>query len=140
MSEANKVISVEFITEESTVPEYITAIEQSGGKLERPEKSYDIPADLIDDYGDAQFEPFTVIAVAVSVGFLIKRISDVWLDHSRSGGQVVDTRGETMSVRRAPYLERGTLVILTDNDTKVYHTKDKDEVLDVLERIALAHG
>ena len=133
-------VLVEFVIQESSVPECIAAIKDSGGAVTENEKAWDIPPDLLDDYSDAQFEPMMVVAVTVSIGFLIKRISDVWLDHKRSGGQVVDTRENKVSIRWASHLERGTLVVVSDNDTNVYKPENRDEALGVLEKLAVAHG
>lgn len=135
-----QLIPVEFVTEESIAYDYVAEIEKSGGKLEYPVRPFQIPADLIDDYSDAQFEPFTLVAAIVSVGFLIKRISDVWLDHTRPGGQVIDTRGGKIIVRRAPYLERGILVLQSEEGVKVFQPQDHDEALSLLEKMVLAHG
>ena len=74
MSETKDNVVVEFVTLESNIPKYIATVNNSGGKVIENEKTWDIPPDLLDDYADAQFEPMMVVAVAVSVGFLIKRI------------------------------------------------------------------
>jgi hypothetical protein len=137
---SNQPICVEFVTEESTASDYVTEIEKSGGKLEDAVKPFNIPADLIDDYSDAQFEPLILVAAAVAVGFLIKRISDVWLDHTRPGGQVIDTQGNKIVVRVAPYLERGMLVLQSKEGVKVFRPQDRDEALPLLEKVILAHG
>lgn len=140
MSENTDNVSVEFVMQESDMPECVAAVNSSEGKVIENEKAWDIPPDLLDDYADAQFEPMMMMVAAVSVGFLIKRISDVWLDHKRDGGQLVDTRGENMSIRWAPHLKRGTLVIVSNDDTKVYKPQDHDQALNVLEKMAVAYG
>lgn len=137
---SNQPISVEFVTEESITSDYLSEIEKSGGQLEDTVKPFNIPADLIDDYSDAQFEPLMLVAAVVAVGFLIKRISDVWLDHTRPGGQVINTQGKKIMVRVAPYLKRGTLVLQSSEGVKVFQPQDRDEVLPLLEKVILAHG
>jgi hypothetical protein len=123
---------VQFVTEESKASSDIAEIEKSGGRLDSPAKPFDIPADLADDYSDPQFEPLTVIVATVATGFLLKRISDLWLDQTRPGGQVVDTRGDKVVVRVAPYLKRGTLVLQSEKEVKVFQPHDKDEALPFL--------
>ncbi len=140
MPKVDTVVSVEFVTEESVVPDYLSEIEQGGWQLEGQAEPYDIPADLLDDYGDAQFEPLMVIAAAVSIGFLLKRISDMWMDHTRLGGQVVDVRGEKIICRWAPYLDRGKLVLVTEEGARVFEKQDHDEALRVLQEMAVGHG
>ena len=136
---ANQIVSVEFVTEEANTTDLIAELEKSGGQLE-DQKPWAIPADLIDDYADAQFEPFILVSAAVALGFLVKRISDVWLDHTRPGGQVIDTRGETIVVHVAPYLKRGTLVLQSDDGVEVFQMEDRDEAIPVLEKAVSAHG
>lgn len=133
-------VSVEFVALESDLAACVNALKSSGGTVTENEKAWDTPPDLLDDYSDAQFEPMMVVAASVSIGFLIKRISDVWLDHKRAGGQVIDTRGKDVSIRWAPHLDRGKLVVVSSEETKVYESKDHDEALDVLEKIVGAHG
>ena len=133
------VISANFVMEESSVSDYVTAVDKSGGKLAGPPGPYTIPAELLDDYSDAQFEPLMVVAATVAVGFLVKRISDVWLDHKRPGGQVVDTRGGQTVIRVAPYLERGTLVLQSDRGVQVFRPEKHDEALPVLGKLLSAH-
>lgn len=132
---SNPTISVQFVTEESKASGDIAEIEKNGGKLEAPPMPFDVPADLADDYSDAQFEPLTMIAATVATGFLVKRISDVWLDHSRPGGHVVDTRGGKTVVRVAPYLKRGMLVLQSKKEVKVFQPHDKDEALPFLAKL-----
>lgn len=133
-------IAVRFIAEESAVADYVSEIEKGGGKIEVAAQAWEIPADLIDDYSDPQFEPMMLIAATVAAGFLIKRISDVWMDHKWPGGQVIDARNEEIEFRIAPYLKPGTLVILTKEGEKVFQLQDKDEALPLLEKIIKAHG
>ncbi len=42
---------------------------------------------------------------------------------------MVDTSGGNIVVRDAPYLERGKLVLKTDEWTKVFQSNQKDEAL-----------
>lgn len=133
-------VTVEFVTEESTADLYISGIKDSGGKLHGDAEPFNIPADLIDDYSDAQFEPLMLVAAAVAIGFIIKRVSDVWLDHTRPGGQVIDTRGDSVVIRVAPYLERGTLVLQTNEGVEVFHPQNHDETIPLLKEVILAHG
>ncbi len=135
-----KLLTVELVTEESRARESLAAIEASGGTVHGAARPWDVPADLIEDYSDAQFEPLTIVAAAVSAAFLIKRISDVWLDHNRPGGQVVDARRGKLVVRVAPHLERGTLVVLTDQGKEVYSPDRSDAAAAVLEKLFAGRG
>jgi hypothetical protein len=136
---SNQMISVDFVTEESTADDYVAEIEKSGGKLDGEVEPFQTPPDLLDDYSDAQFEPLTVVAASVAVGFLVKRISDVWRDHTQPGGQVIDTRGDKIVVRVAPHLQRGTLVLQSAEGVKVFAPQDRDAALPLLEKVILAH-
>jgi hypothetical protein len=130
-----RTFSVHFIVEESDVTDEVAGIEKNGGKLDSPAQPFDIPAELAEDYSDPQFEPLTMIAATVAAGFLVKRISDVWLDHTRSGGQVIDTRGDRVVVRTAPHLKRGTLVLQSRQGVKVFQPQDKDEALPLMAKL-----
>lgn len=131
-----KNISVQFVIEESSAAALVSDIKTTGGNLDADPVPFDVPPELIDDYGDAQFEPFLIVAAAVSIGFLIKRISDVILDHKMKGGYIVDARNHKLIVRRAPYLNpRGSIVLLTNKNEQFFQPEDKDQALEALEKM-----
>src|SRR4051794_11896949 len=96
-----KSLAVQFVVPEADAAELASQIEMQGGQLLTSPEAWEIPAELLDDYTDAQFEPLLMISCTVAAGFLIKRISDVWLDHKRPGGHVLDTRGDSTTLRAA---------------------------------------
>ena len=133
---AEKPLVVQFVVPESEAAELASQIEAKGGQLSTSPKPWDIPAELLDDYTDAQFEPFLVISCTVAAGFLIKKISDVWLDHTRPGGHVLDTSGGSTTLRVAPYLERGTLVWQSDAGVQIFRPEQRDLALETLGHLA----
>jgi hypothetical protein len=92
------------------------------------------PAELLDEYPDAQFEPFTLVAAVVATGWLIRRISDVLLDWKRPGGMLFDTRNsEKLIAREVPLAPRGsTIIIGKDGDAAVYEPDRRDDALSAL--------
>lgn len=128
-------IVVQFVLEESRKDALLAEVDKSGGQSQAKPFPYVVPPELIDKYGDSNFDPFLVIPVAVSLGFLIKRISDVCLDHLRPGGQVIDLRDHPPIARFAPYLKRGSLVVITLQGERVYAPEEKDQALDSLEKM-----
>ncbi len=137
MEASSRLLSVEFVIEESAVTDFLADVKQSSVQVEADPKAWDIPPELLDEYGDAQMDPFMVVAVAMSVGFLIKRLADVWW---RAGGQVIDVRGRKVVVRRAPYLEPRTLVLVTEDGPKVFKGENRDEALEVLRKMVGPNG
>ena len=135
-----KTITAEFIIREGQSQELLDQIEEQEGMVEGEVKPWAIPADLLDDYSDPQMDPLMIVTVSVTIGFLIKRISEIWLDHKRPGGQVIDTRGGKVVVRVAPFLDRETLVLQSDDGVEVFKPQDKDEAIPLLEKIILGHG
>lgn len=125
-------LNINFVRWESNAEATEASIRESGGSVASAASPWDIPADLIDEYSDGQIEPLMIIAAAVSIGFLIKVVSSVVADHTRPGGQVVDARGDTVTVRPAPHLERGTLVVISSEGAKVIKTKDEVEISEAL--------
>lgn len=127
MAEKSKTISLEWVLPESQMDEELAALQRAGGTVQGKVRSYepDDP-DEVDDY-DSQFDPMTVVAVAVGVGYLIEKVSNVWLKHKRAGGQIIDGRGGKLVVRRVPYTKHGTLVFMTDQGNQVFETSQEDE-------------
>lgn len=128
----DQTVAVEWIVAESDASDYVQAIEQNGGAVTQPPEAWEMPPELLDEYPDPQFEPFMMIGAVVAIGFLIKRIADVYTDLKHPGGQVVDVRAGGLAVRVAPQLKPGTLVIVSDEGPKVFQTNEKDEALALL--------
>ena len=88
-------IEVQLVVAESDQADQEEAIEESGGRLVRTTSEYKPdPGELdeLDELDDSQFDPFILISASLAIGYLIKTISGVWLDHKRPWGQIVDAR------------------------------------------------
>ena len=69
---------------------------------------------------DSSFDPLIVIVCLVSAPFLARQINSPWRDVKEPGGEVLDARNGKLRRYRLPSLDRGTLVILTDEGKAVY--------------------
>ena len=124
----------EIVVAESDAPALERDAEAAGGSVLET-RPFEPDADEADLYGDRQFEPLTVVAVAAGVAFVIGRISDVWLDHRRPGGQIVDLRTVPAQVRPAPALERGELLVIRPNGREVFRARNRDESASILRAV-----
>jgi hypothetical protein len=137
----DQIVAVEWIVAESAASEYVQAIEDSAGEITQSPAAWEIPPELLDEYPDPQFEPFMVFGALVAAGFLIKRIADVYTDLKHPGGQIVDVREGGLTVRAAPQLQSGTLVIVADEGPTVFQVNEQDEALALLgQLVAVGHG
>jgi len=135
MAESNLNVAISVVVEEGNLSGATNVIELAGGTITDQPKPYDAPVDEIDDYADAQFEPLMIIAVTLSLAALTKVLSDVWLDHTRPGGQTLDARTFPATWRPAPFLERGTLVVIAHDGPTVYRPNQKNEGLEAIKRV-----
>jgi hypothetical protein len=131
---SSELVEVEIVTEEAIAFEEIGRIRSAGG-IVREQKVWTVPPELIDDYGDAQFEPMIIIAAALSIGFIVRRITETIEDLKRPGGQVIDTTHGRLEIRSAPHLDRGTLVLITDKGPVVYSAPRTDEAVTAITSI-----
>ena len=115
------------VVAESDVAAESRAIEHAGGKVRGHATKYEPEPDELDDLADSQFDPFLLIPASLALGYLIKNISSVWLDHKRAGGQLVDALKHPVQIRRMPYVDRGKLVIITKEGVKVFSAKERIE-------------
>lgn len=129
-------IPVSWVVSENAVQETISEIEDSKGLVTASPVQFNPPPDELEDYHDAQFDPLLIIASAVGIGFLIKRISDIWLDHTRPGGQILDTRNKELVIRPAPHIPRDSLLVITNEKSELYLPGRKDEALAALTALA----
>jgi hypothetical protein len=128
-------IKARFVFEESEVQSFEKGVKVGGGQVESV-RSYTPRPEELDDYADGQFEPLMVVAVAVSLGYLIRTISNVWLDHTHPGGTIVDTRDGCFETKFAPHIERGKLVVISDDGVQEFESSQKDEGASLLRALA----
>ena len=125
-------VNVSWVIDEIAAKVVRSEIEEAGGTIESEPIPFTPPPEEVEDYHDAQFAPLVVIASVVAVGFLLKRISDVWLDHKRPGGLIVDARSNKLVVRPAPHIPRESLLVIDSTGSKVYTPDRKDDALSAL--------
>jgi len=109
-----------------------------GGTAETPKRWVPDP-NTIHKFGD-QMEPLMTVALIVSAGWLIQRLSDILLDHIHPQSQLVDMRVVPAVVHPAPYVKPpGTLVVLKreggEDVEKKYPPERRDEALAVLPKL-----
>jgi hypothetical protein len=107
-------------------------IQLAEGAITQRAESFQPPLDEIDDYAEARFKPLILIAARLSATMLIKLISEMLLDHQHPGGQIIDARNRPPLCRPAPFLERGMLVLITNNGLIVYEPHEKNEAIETL--------
>jgi hypothetical protein len=134
-------IRVQWVTAESEAEAFAADAGEIASNVEVPKRWTPGP-DEMDDYGDAMFEPLTMIVVIVGTGWLISRISSVIADHTRPGGYFIDFRGSGEAiVRPLPKADRGTVIIATAKEAVRIFTPDRrDEALGVLAKLGAANG
>ena len=127
-------LTVELVVAERDVASVERDAAAGGGRVVE-ERPFEPDANEADLYGDRQFEPLTIIAVAASLTFVIDRISSVWLDHSRPGGQIVDLRTVPAQIRPAPYLDRGELLVIREDGRESHRAKNRNQSAAILRAI-----
>jgi hypothetical protein len=129
-------VAVTWVAPESQRERLRDAFTEAGIKNAKADP-WDVPAELLDEYPDSQFEPFIAIGGIVAAGWLIKRISDVLLEWKRPGGIVVDTRNpENIVIRDAPLAPRASVVLVEQGKTRVvFPPERKDDALTALESL-----
>lgn len=128
-------VSVALIVPEGEIEEVIADIESSGGKKDQEPAPYELPLELSDLFGDQQFDPLTIIEVALSVVFLLQRIGRVWRDMSHQKGVIIDARKVPVHVLETAALDRGEVLILRENATESFGIDRKDEAIDAMKAI-----
>ena len=125
-------IDIQWVVEESEAQALQKSMEAEGSV--KSATFWEPDADTMEEFGDSQIEPFVIIAGIVATGWLIKRLSDVFLDWKRGGGMLIDATGEVVAIRPAPLAKRGHLIFMTKNGVKpsVFGPKERDQALDLL--------
>lgn len=129
-----KEIQLELVVDESMVPEVQASIKGKGGRILANPEPFEPSEDDLYDMGDSAFEPMMVVAVALSVGTLIKVISDVILKHKYPGGEMIDIRGGKLKRWSVPSLDKGAIVVVTEDGTKKFPPAKRTDGLAFLEK------
>jgi hypothetical protein len=130
--ETTRTVPVTWVREENEIHAFRDEVTKEGGRVHGEPEAFQPPAGEVDDYRDANFEPLMVLATTVTVGFLLKTLSNIWLEHKHTGGLIVDARGGGLVMRPAPYLARNTLLLLTDGGVHKWDPSEKNDALDGL--------
>lgn len=116
----------EFVVEEDLAGDIRPAVEDEEGKILAERE----PAPETTERFTG-LEPLVVLTVALAAGSLIRIISEVVLDHTRYG-LVVDTRVAPVSIQTVPTAERGTIVIIGENESQTFFAEEKQDALALL--------
>ena len=131
-------VHVRLVVPESETADLAAAARSAGGTAETP-KRWAPDLATLHKFGD-QMEPLMTVALIVSTGWLIGRLSDILLDHRHPQSQLVDMRVVPAVVQPAPYVKPpGTLVVLKREDgkdvEKKYPPERRDQALEVLPKL-----
>lgn len=127
-------IQLGLVVGESEVREVQASVKGKGGRIIDNPEPFEPSGDDLYDMGDAAFEPMMVVAVALSVGSLIKVISEVILAHKYPGGEVIDIRDGKLKRHSVPSLDKGSFVVITEDSTKKFPPDKRADGLTFLEK------
>jgi hypothetical protein len=132
---ATQGVLVRWVRSENDVDALRREVLRNGGEVHGPPETFAPPPEELDDYRDANFEPLTVLATTVSVTFVIKTLSRLWLEHKYTGGLIVDSRSGQLEIRPSRNLDRGDVFILTDSGVQRFGSDQKNDALEALQRV-----
>jgi hypothetical protein len=138
------VVPVTWVRSEGEIDAFRRDVIEEGGHVHGEPDVFQPPAGELDDYRDTNFDPLTVLATTVSVSFLLKTLSNIWLEHKHTGGLIVDARGGTLVTRPAPHLAFNNMVLLTDTGVQKWTPSQKNDALEgvrmVIDKLKIADG
>jgi hypothetical protein len=127
-----KQIPLEWVLPESERTPALRELEAAGATVVDSDNEYRrVPGDPLLPEGSS-FEPLVVIACAVPTVYLIRQVAELWRDIRDRGGEIIDARSGTVRRRRVPSLDRGTLILLTDDGSTVYRPHEEAAAMEAL--------
>lgn len=131
-------IAVEFVVAETQRREMLRDIEHNGGVINSSSEPYgpaegDPALDL-----DSRFDPWIIISCAVSTAYLLRQAARAWNDIRHNGGTIIDLRNEKIRLYLLEGVDRGTIVMMTDDAPPSLHRPDDgtDVIRQITERIS----
>lgn len=127
-----KTIIFEWVVPESKRANTLREIEAAGGLVEISGDPYvSSEEDPLTPRGSS-FEPLVVIVAAVTGAYVLGEISKLWRDLTEKGGEIIDARKGKLRRRKVPSLDRGTLILLTDDGQSVYRPHEEKSAMKAL--------
>ena len=124
-------VEFQWLASESAAPDVVSALMEAGAEPGSA-ASGPVPAHLLPDTDDAQFEPLLLIAGAVAIAHLARAISRIVRDH-RVGGVVLDTRNHNLVIRdHVRGLDVGTVLVIKDDGTQLLAAPEEKAVFQTL--------
>jgi hypothetical protein len=122
-------IELHLVVPESGRAAAVDDIEQAGGQVEvsdAPFKGDDIQKN------EPAFEPLLIIISVVSIAYVVRLAQRMWRDTKDAGGQIIDVRDGKCMLRTVDSLDRGTIILVTDQGTTVHRPQESDDVKQLL--------
>ncbi len=114
------VVEMQFVVPEGELAELEDEVRAGSGEVLEPAEPYQVPASQLDMFGDQQFEPLTVLTVAVSVAFVADRVSRIVRRHRRARGLVVDLTGPAPRYVETEALDGGEVLVVRPDRTESF--------------------
>jgi len=115
MSE-DQLVHFKWIAFASEAPALQTALADGGANLEPP-TPYKPSGEELDEFAHAGFEPLTLLAGAVAIGFLIDR-AVIAIKDLKHGGLVVEQTADGLKLHETSALPRGVALFVGPNGTE----------------------
>jgi hypothetical protein len=133
-------LTVRVVIGEGDVSGLEAALDAAGATVVAAPTAWEPPAGEQTEYGDAQFEPLTIMAIGATAGFLAERLSRIWMRHTKEGGQIVDLRESPPTLRFAPGLDHGELLVIGPDGRESFYPRSTDETAELLQSVLAGAG
>jgi hypothetical protein len=124
-------IEFQWIVPEGDRFEIIRLIEASGGSIQMSGEEYIPPPDDPLNAADSSFEPTIVIVTFMAGPQALLTLQRLWLNMRNRGGMIIDARGKDVRVRSLPSLDRGTIVLVTNEGSEVHRPGTAEAVAEI---------
>jgi hypothetical protein len=111
---------MQFVVPEGELAELEDAVRAASGDVRAPAEPYQVPSSQLDMFGDQQFEPLTILTVAVSAAFVADRVSRIVRRHRGARGVVIDLTGPTARYIETEALDAGEVLVMRPDRTESF--------------------
>lgn len=115
--EDSEQVAVEWVVPASASALSRTELERLGAELRPADRPFTPVPEEEEAYAEAAFEPLVVIACVMGLTFLARRILSLVKD-VRQDGIIVDARTQPVRVAPHPSLDRGQILVITENGSQ----------------------
>ncbi|MFE6096419.1 tetratricopeptide repeat protein [Streptomyces massasporeus] len=128
----DRTVEIDWVVPEGKRMQVIREIEENEGTVQLSGDPYVPEVEDPLNVSDSSFEPLIIIVCVIAFPYFIRQLHRAWRDIREQGGQIIDTRNGRIRIRSVDSLDRGTVVLVTDDGSQVHRAENEESLTQLI--------